>query len=236
MPKPFSPQLLSTFRALADVVYSGDSYETVYERLCAAAVELVDGCDHASLMEQRGGQAVTLAASDDVALQVDDLERDVGSGPCLDAMDDSQPDHHCAPDLRQESRWEDLAKRVLGETSVRGMGGFRIRYAHGRLGALNVFSDEPGALGQDSLDQALMLAAFASVALAALGRGEEASTLRRGLESNREIGKAIGLIMAMHGVSDERAFEMLAKISQDMNIKVSEVAAQVVRQHRDSAR
>ena len=232
MPSSLPPQLLNTFRALAEVVYSGDSFEAVYERVCAAAVELVEGCDHASLMERRGPQAVTLAASDDVARRVDDLEREVGAGPCLDAMDDSKPDHHCASDLGEDSTWPELAERVTAETPVRGMGGFRIRYAERRLGALNVFSDDPGALDQDSMDQASMLAAFASVALAALGRGEEASTLRRGLESNREIGKAIGLVMAMHDVSDERAFEMLAKISQDMNIKVAEVAAQVVRQHR----
>lgn len=232
MTQALPPQLLSTFRALADVVYSADSYETVCERVCVAAVEFVDGCDHASLMEQRGGKAVTLAASDDIALHIDNLEREVGSGPCLDAMDDSQPDHHCAPDLTRESRWQDVAERVVAETPVRGMGGFRIRYAPNRLGAINVFSDQPGAIDQDSMDQASMLAAFASVALAALGRGEEASTLRRGLESNREIGKAIGLLMAMHDVSDDHAFEMLSRVSQDMNIKVAEVAAQVVRQHQ----
>ena len=77
-----------------------------------------------------------------------------------------------------------------------------------------------------------MLTAFASVALAALDRGEEATTLRRGLESNREIGKAIGLLMAMHDIDDDQAFEMLAKVSQEMNIKVAEVAAQVIAHHR----
>jgi len=77
-----------------------------------------------------------------------------------------------------------------------------------------------------------VLSAFASIAMAALERGEEAVTLRRGLESNREIGKAIGLLMAMHGISDDQAFEMLAKVSQEMNIKLAEVASQVVAHHR----
>ena len=81
-----------------------------------------------------------------------------------------------------------------------------------------------------------MLTAFASVALAALERGEEATTLRRGLESNREIGKAVGLLMAMHDIDDDRAFEMLAKVSQEMNVKVAEVAAQVVAHHRKERR
>ena len=100
------------------------------------------------------------------------------------------------------------------------------------MGALNVFSDTPGALDQHSLDQCTMLAAFASVALAALERGEEATTLRRGLESNREIGKAVGLLMGMHGIGDDEAFAMLAKVSQEMNVKVAVVAGQVIQHHR----
>ena len=78
-----------------------------------------------------------------------------------------------------------------------------------------------GALTQHSLDQAIVLTAFASIAMAALERGEEAVTLRRGLESNREIGKAIGLLMAMHSITDDQAFEMLSKVSQEMNISFS---------------
>jgi AmiR/NasT family two-component response regulator len=70
------------------------------------------------------------------------------------------------------------------------------------------------------------------VTLAALERGEEATTLRRGLESNREIGKAVGLLMAMHDLDDDAAFELLAKVSQEMNIKVAQVAAQVVAHHK----
>ena len=112
------------------------------------------------------------------------------------------------------------------------MAGFRLRQEGQRVGALNVFSDTAGALTEHSLDQAIMLTAFASVTLAALERGEEATTLRRGLESNREIGKAVGLLMAMHDIDDDRAFEMLAKVSQEMNVKVAEVAAQVVAHHR----
>ncbi len=111
------------------------------------------------------------------------------------------------------------------------MAGFRIRQEGQRVGALNLFSDRAGALDNHSLEQASVLSAFASVALAALERGEEATTLRRGLESNREIGKAVGLLMAMHKIDDEKAFEMLAKVSQEMNIKVAEVAKQVIQHH-----
>jgi hypothetical protein len=232
MPTPIAPELLTAFRAMADIVYSGESYDSVYDSLCTTAVKLVDGCDHASLMLRRSGRVETVAASDDVARQIDEYERALGEGPCLDAIDDDQPDQHICPDLTDGSKWPTLARKIMAETSVRGMAGFRLRQDGQRVGALNVFSDTAGSLTEHSLEQAIMLTAFASVTLAALDRGEEATTLRRGLESNREIGKAVGLLMALHDIDDDRAFEMLAKVSQEMNIKVAQVAAQVVEHHR----
>jgi hypothetical protein len=232
MPSPFPPELLTTFRTMAEIVYSGESFDSVYEALCQHAVQLVDGCDHASLMLRRSGRVETVAASDDIALRIDELEKALNEGPCLDAIDEDEPDQHICPDLTDGSQWPALAAKIMEETDVKGMAGFRLRQGGKRVGALNVFSDTAGALTEHSLDQAIMLTAFASVALAALDSGEEATTLRRGLESNREIGKAIGLLMATHDIDDDRAFEMLAKVSQEMNVKVAEVAAQVVAHHR----
>jgi GAF domain-containing protein len=232
MTTPFPPELLTTFSALAEVVYSGESYETVYDALCQSTVEFVDGCDHASLMLRRRGRVETVGASDDLARQIDQLERALGQGPCLDAIDESEPDQHLCPDLTSGSNWPELASLVLEKTPVKGMAGFRIRQDGQKVGALNVFSDTAGALTQHSLDQAIMLTAFASVTLAALERGEEATTLRRGLESNREIGKAIGLLMAMHDIDDDQAFQMLSTVSQEMNIKLAQVASQVIDHHR----
>jgi len=231
MPTPFPPELRATFQTMAQVVYAGESYDSVHESLCTAAVELVDGCDHASLMLHRNGRTFTAAASDETAHAIDSLETSLGEGPCLDAIDDDEPDEHLCTDLSTGCKWPALAERILAETGVRGMAGFRIRQEGQRVGALNLFSDRAGALDSHSLEQASVLSAFASVALAALERGEEATTLRRGLESNREIGKAVGLLMAMHKIDDDKAFEMLAKVSQEMNIKVAEVAKQVLAHH-----
>jgi GAF domain-containing protein len=232
MPTPFPPELLTTFRAMAEIVYSGKSYDTVYDALCRSSVEFVDGCDHASLMLRRNGRTQTVAASDDIARAIDAIENALGEGPCLDAIDESEPDQHMCSDLTTGSRWPMLDEAILERTSVKGMAGFRIRQDGQKVGALNVFSDTEGALTDHSLEQAIMLTAFASVAMAALDRGEEAVTLRRGLESNREIGKAIGLLMAMHDIDDDQAFQMLSKVSQEMNIKLAQVASQVVAHHR----
>ena len=40
--------------------------------------------------------------------------------------------------------------------------------------------------------------------------------------------------MSTHGIDDEQAFSMMSKVSQEMNVKVAEVAAQVLEHHRQA--
>ena len=82
--------------------------------------------------------------------------------------------------------------------------GYQLMDGLGSRAAFNVFSDTAGALTKESVDVGAVLAAFTSVSLAASERQTTAENLRKGLESNREIGKAIGLLMAAHQVSDDR--------------------------------
>jgi AmiR/NasT family two-component response regulator len=60
---------------------------------------------------------------------------------------------------------------------------------------------------------------------------DTAESLRAGLRSNREIGKAMGLMMAFHKITDDEAFTMLRSASQNLNTKLVEVARQVVAHH-----
>jgi AmiR/NasT family two-component response regulator len=43
----------------------------------------------------------------------------------------------------------------------------------------------------------------------------------------------VGLLMAFHKTTDEDAFEVLRTASQEMNIKLAEVARQVVQHHNN---
>jgi hypothetical protein len=217
------------FNGLAQLVYASDGYAQVYDAIVRAAPRLVEGCDHASLMLRDDGHFTTVASSDDVARRIDAFERELGEGPCLDAIEDESVFRDA--DLTDGSPWPRLTERVLAETPVRGMAGFRLRAGEQKAGALNLFSDTPGALTAEAVDQGIVLAAFITVAVAASQERRAAESLKAGLQSNREIGKAMGLMMAFHKISDDEAFEMLRKASQDMNIKLSEVARQVVEHH-----
>ncbi|MEP7089793.1 MAG: GAF and ANTAR domain-containing protein [Nocardioidaceae bacterium] len=226
---PVDPETSAVFSGLADVIYVSDDFEQMYAAIVDAAPRLVEGCDHASLMLRQSSRFVTIASSDDVGSTVDAYERELGEGPCLDAIIDESVFHDA--DLTDGSPWPRLTERVLAQTPVRSMAGFRLRAGDGKAGALNLFSDTPGGLTERAVDQGIVLAAFVTVALVAAHERHAARTLRDGLASNREIGKAMGLMMAFHKVSDEEAFAMLRKASQDMNLKLVEVARQVVDHH-----
>ncbi len=216
----------AAFSALAERIYAEESPADIYHAVVTTAVDLVTGCDHACVMLLSSGALTTVAASDAVAAAIDDFEKALAEGPCLDAVLAEDP--QVQPDLTTGSPWPRLAERTMTSTPVRGMIGFRLLVDGRKSGALNLFSDTPGAFTDQSVNEASILASFASVALMALSAREQAAHLRKALNSNREIGKAVGLLMAAHRVSEERAFEILDKTSQQLNTKLVEVASQVV--------
>jgi transcriptional regulator with GAF, ATPase, and Fis domain len=222
------------FASLAQVVYTPGGMDDVFAQLCQAAPLVVPGCDHASLMLRKpgrhAGRFFTAAASDETARRIDAAEIELGDGPCMDAILEEAA--QVEDDLTRHGQWPRLAEWILAHTPVRGAVGYRLIVGEEKVGALNLFSDTPGAFTENAVNQAAVFAAFASVAVNAAIHNERAETLQAGLESNREIGKAVGLLMAFHKIGDAEAFQMLRKTSQDLNLKLAEVAQQILDHHR----
>lgn len=220
----------TVFTAMARVLYDEAEYGYVYQTLTRMAVQIIPGCDHACISTlQQGEEMACAAASDEIARTVDGLEREAGQGPCIDAMLGGSFQRDA--DIAHHSTWPALAELVLARTPVRGMVGYRLFIDGRSAGALNLFSDTPGALTSESADMGAMVAAFASVALVAAAHNERAETLRSGLHSNREIGKAIGLLMATHDIDDAAAFDVLRRASNQLNIKLADVAKRLIADH-----
>lgn len=218
------------FTSLADLVYQGSSQAEMYAAICLAATLIVPGCDRASLMLRRDATYTTAAASDAIARKIDRLEQRLRDGPCIKAFDDS--DAQLESNLAATDRWPGLAARVVAETPVRGALGCGVVVDRNTHGALNLFSDTAHAFTEESVQHASVLASFATVATYAAAHGQDAATLRRGLNSNREIGKAIGMLMVLDDISDDDAFDVLRRASQDKNVKLVEIAANVLRERR----
>ena len=232
MQTPIPHEATEAFASLAKLVYAGVESSEVLDAICRTAVEVIPGADHAciSTLDDRQ-QLRTQAASDDVARLMDKLESEAQEGPCLDSIVEDSVQHDA--DISDGTKWPRLAELTLSRTPVRGMVGYQLMDGLGSRAAFNVFSDTPGALTQEAADVGAVLAAFTSVALAAAERQSTADNLRRGLESNREIGKAVGLLMAAHKVDDEEAFQILRSASSRTNTKLAELAKRINASHRD---
>lgn len=221
------------FLELAELVYARDSYDDIYDAICQAAVRVVPHCDHACIATvQGGGQPQLEATTDDIARQVDGLEWETGEGPCVDAIVSQR--FEWDPDLTVRATWPRLAAAVLRTTPVRGMIGYRVLVGERKAGALNLFSDTPGGFDETSANVGAVLAAFASVALTAKDEHDVATNLRTGLASNREIGKALGVLMATYDVSDDDAFELLRASSNRLNLRLADIAGKLVDDHNAS--
>jgi hypothetical protein len=216
----------TVFAALAEIIYQGSDATQMYAAICVAATLTVRGCDHASLLVLDKDRYVTVGASDALARKIDQMELEVGDGPCLDAIEEETP--QIDTDLTTPSHWPTLAARLVEETPVRGAMGFRLLVNKRKGAALNLFSDTPNLFDHESAGRAAVLASFASVAINAVAKGDDASSLRRGLLSNREIGKAVGMLMLLHEMTEEQAFDLLRRHSQALNIKLADVAREVI--------
>jgi hypothetical protein len=216
----------TVFAALAEIIYQGSDANEMYAAICIAATLVVKGCDHASLLVRESDRYVTVGASDELAKQIDELERRTGDGPCIDAIEEETP--QIDTDLTTPSLWPQLAAVLVAETSVRGAMGFRLQVNKRKGAALNLFSDTANLFDAEAAGTAAVLAAFASVAINAVAKGEDAASLRRGLLSNREIGKAVGMLMALNDITEDEAFDLLRRHSQALNIKLADVARAVI--------
>ncbi len=152
-----------------------------------------------------------------------------GEGPCIDATrhngDGIAVDH----DLRNSRQWPRFgpAAADLGVRSVICFGLMPDTPAP-RLGALNLYSREASALAEVDRDVGLLLAAHAGAALVAARSLEVAdlrvANLERALLRRDVIGQAKGMLMAHRGITAEEAFDVLRSASQNLNIKLAQIA------------
>lgn len=102
---------------------------------------------------------------------------------------------------------------------------FQLSTEEDMIGALNLYAGHPCAFDERSRDVGVIFAAHAAVAL---GWARTEQQLREAIDTRQVIGEAIGILIERRRITSTEAFEMLARDSQDFNIKLRKVAEQVV--------
>jgi GAF domain-containing protein len=160
------------------------------------------------------------------ALWTDQVPYELGQGPCLDAV--WRQDTFAIDDLATEPLCGDWSRRVVAETGIRSglsLQLFTDPEAAVSRGALNLYAPRPRSFDPDTRAEAVALAAHAAIAL------ESAQTeahLRSGLVTRTVIGQAEGILMERLRITADQAFGVLSRLSQHRNVKLRDVARNLV--------
>lgn len=213
------------FAAMARALQSHESEGSTLRAVCALAKDLLKA-DDASFTTVRSGRFRTLAMTGDLPLQVDEIQYALGEGPCVDALEDGTT--YRVEDLRDEPRWPRFASLATEQAGIRSMLSHHISVDGGTLGSLNLYALRPAAFGRREEEIGHVFATHAALAVQAVRAQDRAHHLEVALQSNRRIGTAMGILMARCGCTEEQAFDVLRRHSQDHNIRVAEIAERVV--------
>ncbi len=203
-----------------------DSEADARQFLVRRALELC-GCSAAGYgrLTQSGGLDFTWAGPDDVLDPLTTVLAEVEEAPARAALAQAEP--VVSPDLAEERRWPGYVAMLVRRTPVRSVQAQPLRLAGTDLGVLVLYSATAGYFATERCQAGAMLADHAAVGLSLLATRHQAEHLTVALQNSREIGQAMGIIMATHKVTADKAFDLLRTASQHGHRKLREVAHEV---------
>ncbi|MEU4745579.1 GAF and ANTAR domain-containing protein [Actinosynnema sp. NPDC023658] len=216
--------LAAQLNEVARTLHQQDSAQDTLDVIVRAAVGTIPGAGHAGITTIVGKREVrTIALTDDLPREVDQIQYDTGQGPCLTAL--YQQKIVSVPDLAEEGRWPLFAKRAVA-MDVASMLSFRLYVEGDDLGALNLYAPEVKAFDDESVHVGLLFAGHAAVALAT---AQEREHLAEAVETRDLIGQAKGILMERHKLTADEAFTLLVRASQRSNTRLRALAEQLTR-------
>ena len=223
---------------------TGDRLKRILARLSAGSatqpepVRLCEVCADVALMTGAGIMLMTgdvqkgsVCSSNAVSNLIEELQFTLGEGPCVDAHHDNRP--VLEPDLAQAgpTRWLAFTPPAV-TAGARAVFGFPLQVGGIRLGALNLYRDQPGPMTDDQYADALMLADVGAQVVLAMQAHALPGALGRELEEGANfrfvVHQASGMVAVQLGVSVGEALVRLRAYAFGNDRLLAEVAEAVV--------
>lgn len=226
-PTMLGQMLVSASRSIADE----DDLLTLLQHVCEIAHDAVDGADSTGVTIDLGGRVYTAVHTDQRTLRVDTEQYDAGQGPCLDASrtrtivlvdsDDAAANWpRFAAAARDEGILSFLAAPLFTDDQT--------------LGSLNLYGRSRSAFDNFDAEILGMLTTAVSRAIGDFSRfrsaRDVADSIQRALQTRAPIEQAKGMLMAIHQIDADQAFDLLRRKSQEMNVPLRAIAADLVQQ------
>ena len=215
----FNRQLADAARAMAEE----NDTEHSLDHVVGLATDLLPHCDLAGLAVVRSGGIEVLAANREELRLIDELQYELGEGPCVGALRDT--DVVSVGNVEADPRWPRWGPHISEHFDIRSAISFRLFTEGTTLAALNVYSKKPDAFTQEDLVDGLVVAAQAAVALSG---ALELDQLHQALRSRQTIGEAVGMLRERFDLTSDKAFAVLKRLSSQQNVKLVRVAQHIV--------
>jgi GAF domain-containing protein len=207
----------------ARTISQPESLEETLDSIVNATRASVPGFDHVGIsISHRNGKVETKAATGQLVWELDALQYELGEGPCVDTLRGETV--VAAPRLREDRRWPRFAPGAV-EAGVKSQLAVRLFTNEETLGGLNLYSTISESI-EPHAEHAAEL--FATHAALALGHAREVTQLAEAIASRQTIGVAVGLVMSRFRLDRDRAFHYLVRASSTSNIKLRDIAQEVV--------
>lgn len=220
-------ELESNLAHVAISLFAPGTVEGTLKKIVDLAELAVDGCEAAGILISDAGTMATAAASSPLAVEIDQMQLEADEGPCLAAA--IQGATFYAHDLTEDTRWPTFAAAATA-AGIRTVLAFPLSVD--LPSALNLYARVPAAFGATDRAQGLLFATLARLALdSARERAADvnkAHNLTQALRTRELIGQAQGILIERDRITADQAFEVLRRASQNMNIKLREVAETLV--------
>jgi hypothetical protein len=220
--------LTGSISETVEALFSAGSSDETLTRLIEVAVTTIEGCDYAGIFIAGGAEVTTPYATDPIVVELDAIQLRTGQGPCLDAL--AQNTAFYAEDLGVDPRWTSFGPEAV-TAGVRSLLALPL-LVDGAPGALNLYARYPLAFGVIDRGRGMLLAAMAGMAFSSVRSREDedrrAANFQAALATREMIGQAQGILMERERISPDEAFDILRRASQHLNIKLRDVAQDLV--------
>jgi transcriptional regulator with GAF, ATPase, and Fis domain len=221
----FTPAELSaadTFAELATELHGSVGVEETVEAVVQFALQALT-CSYAGVvLVTRGGRLEIAAVTDPIIETIYQRQIQTGEGPVITAAREQVLVR--VKDAAEDPRWPRWGEAVTG-LGIRSVLLMPLTVAGRAAGVLSLYNTEPDRFSDDDEAVAHILARHASIAVAT-ARHEE--NLAQAVDARKLVGQAMGILMERYDLDSDRAFEVLRRYSQDGNVKLRDVAQQLI--------
>lgn len=223
--------LASAYGRLLTLLADSPHVDVFLDQVVRVAAEVVAPAMACGMTMRRDGGAYTVAASDDLAAQADEIQYGADEGPCLHALRSGRIVE--VVDLEEDGRWCRYREHAL-RLGIASSLSLPMTVDGETVGALNLYATHPGAFTETARRHAVAFADQATAALTVMLRHADQALLHQQLTdamaSRSVIDQALGVLMGQQRCTATEAFALLRQASQHRNRKLRDVAVDIITQ------